>query len=76
MSVNQHEPRTRLQAQIRLILDELEGAAVWPPDWEERNYVDYLYRERSLLVRDADVERVMRIVPSSPVGSTHSSSLV
>jgi Subtilase family len=67
MSVNQHEPRTRLQAQIRLILDELEGAAVWPPDWEERNYVDYLYRERSLLVRDTDVERVMRIVPSEQV---------
>jgi hypothetical protein len=67
MPVNDHEPRTVLQAQIRLILDGLEGAAAWPPDWEERNYVDYLYRERSLLVRDADVERVMRIVPSEQV---------
>jgi Subtilase family len=67
MPVNDHEPRTVLQAQIRLILDGLEGAAAWPPDWEERNYVDYLYRERSLLVRDADVERVMSIVPSEQV---------
>jgi subtilisin family serine protease len=67
MPDNEREPRTRLQAQIWLILDELEGAAAWPPDWEERNYVDYLYRERSLLVRDADVERVMAVVPSAPV---------
>ena len=67
MPVNDHEPRTRLQAQIRLILDELEGAAAWPPDWEQLNNVDYLYRERSLLVRDADIERVMGIVPSEPV---------
>lgn len=67
MPVNDHEPRTRLQAQIRLILDELDGAAAWPPDWEQRNEVDYLYQERHLLVRDADIERVMRIVPSEPV---------
>ena len=67
MPANDHEPRTRLQAQIRLILDDLEGAAAWPPDWEQRNFVDYLYRERSLLVRDADMERVMDIVPSEPV---------
>jgi len=67
MPVNNNDPRTRLQAQIRLILDGLEGAAAWPPNWAERNYVDYLYRERSLLVRDADVERVMRIVPSELV---------
>jgi Subtilase family len=67
MPENDHEPRTRLQAQIRLILDELDGAAVWPPKWEQRNEFDYLYRERHLLVRDADIERVTRIVPSEPV---------
>jgi hypothetical protein len=67
MPVNDHEPRTRLQAQIKLILDELEGAAAWPPDWEQHNEVDYLYQDRHLLVRDADIERVMRIVPSEPV---------
>ena len=67
-------PRTRLEAQIRLILDgipgvedRLEGAAAWPPDWAERGEVDYLYRERTLLVRDEDLDRVRAIVPSVPV---------
>jgi hypothetical protein len=67
-------PQSRLDAQIGLILhgipdvvDGLEGAAVWPPDWAERGEVDYLYRERTLLVRDADVDRVQAIVPSTPV---------
>jgi subtilase family protein len=68
------EPRSRLEAQINLILhgipdvvEGLEGAAAWPPDWAERGEVDYLYRERNLLVRDADVDRVRAIVPSTPV---------
>ena len=67
-------PQSRLDAQIGLILhgipdvvDRLEGAAAWPPDWAERGEVDYLYRERTLLVRDADVDRVQAIVPSTPV---------
>jgi hypothetical protein len=67
-------PRSRLEAQINLILhgipdiaDPLEGAAVWPPDWAERGEVAYLYRERTLLVRDEDVDRVRAIVPSVPV---------
>jgi Subtilase family len=66
-------PPSRLEAQIRLILDGipgveegLEGAAAWPPDWAELNDVDYLYRERTLLVRDEDVDRVRAIVPSTP----------
>src|SRR5262249_40187289 len=66
-------PRSRLEAQIRLILhgipgvvDPLEGAAAWPPDWAERGEVDYLYRQRTLLVRDEDVDRVRAIVPSVP----------
>jgi len=57
----------RLKAQIGLFLDGLEGAAAWPPDWAERGEFDYLYRERTLLVRDADAERVQAIVPSTPV---------
>jgi subtilisin family serine protease len=68
------EPRSSLDAQIRLILsgipgvsEGLEGAAAWPPDWAERGDVDYLYRDRSLLVRDADADRVRAIVPSTPV---------
>jgi Subtilase family len=67
-------PRSVLDAQIKLILfgipgvvEGLEGAAAWPPDWEERRTVDYLYRSRAILVRDADVDRVRAIVPSVPV---------
>jgi hypothetical protein len=67
-------PRSVLEAQIKLILfgipgvvEGLEGAAAWPPDWEERGDVDYLYRSRAILVRDVDVDRVRAIVPSVPV---------
>jgi hypothetical protein len=70
------EPRTRLEAQTRLLLhgipdveDSLEGAAIYPDNWAELGDVDYLYRERTLLCRDADVDRVTRIVPSRPVSS-------
>jgi Subtilase family len=66
-------PQTVLQAQINLILhgipgveNGLEGAAAYPGDWEKENDVEYLYRKRSLLVRDADFERVARIVPIEP----------
>jgi subtilisin family serine protease len=68
------EPRSRLEAQINLILhgipgvtEGLEDAAAWPSDWTKLNEVDYLYRKRTLLVRDADVDRVRAIVPSEPV---------
>ena len=67
-------PQTTLEAQIDLILhgipgveEGLEGAAAYPPDWREKGSVDYLYRERSILVRDDHVERVRTIVPSEPV---------
>ncbi len=70
----QGEPQSRLHAQIRLVLsgipdvvDGLEGAAAHRPDWAERNEVDYLHRERTLLVRDADVDRVTRVVSGAPV---------
>ena len=72
-SEGRDEPRSRIDAQIRLILygipdveGGLEGAAVYPPDLAEPDGVQYLYRERTLLVRDADVERVRAIVPSLP----------
>jgi hypothetical protein len=68
------EPRTALQAQINLILhgipgveEGLEDAAAYPPRWEEDNDVDYLYRKHTLLLRDADVDRVNRVVPIEPV---------
>ena len=70
----QEEPRSRLHAQIDLILsgipgvaDGLEGAAAYPGDWEEHDEVDYHHRERTLLVRDADVDRVAGIVSGTPV---------
>ena len=68
------EQRRRLQAQVGLILsgipgvmDGLEGAAAHPADWADRGEVDYNYRERTLLVRDADVDRVAAVVPAAPV---------
>jgi subtilisin family serine protease len=67
-------PRTRLDAQINLIFHGipgvepgLEGAAAYPSNWAERGDFKYLYRERTLLVRDAEVDRVRAIVPSTPV---------
>ncbi len=68
------EQRRRLQAQVGLILsgipgvvDGLEGAVAHPADWADQGEVDYPHRERTLLVRDADVDRVASIVSASPV---------
>jgi hypothetical protein len=66
--------RSRLEAQINLTLrgvpdiaDGLEGAAAHPSDWAERGEVDYHHRDRTLLVRDADVDRVAAHVSCAPV---------
>ena len=68
------EQRRRLEAQINLTLrgvpdiaDGLEGAAAHPGDWAERGEVDYHHRDRALLVRDADVDRVTAHVSCAPV---------
>jgi len=68
------EPRSRLHAQINLILsgvpdvmDGLEGAVAHPSDWAERGEVDYHHRERTLLVRDVDVDRVATVVSGTPI---------
>lgn len=62
---------SRLDAQLSLImsgipdvLDRLEGSAAHPADRTDPDYVDYLHRAQTLLVRDADVDRVQAIVPS------------
>jgi hypothetical protein len=52
-----------LGAWIRLILSGLPSSAAWPPNWAGLGYADYLYRERTFLVRDADVDRVGGLVP-------------
>jgi len=74
MTTNDEERRRRLHAQIGLILsgipgvvDSLEGAAAHPADWAERGEVDYHHRERTVLVRDADVDRVAAVVSGAPV---------
>ena len=68
------ERRRRLHAQVGLILsgipgvmDGLEGAVAHPADWADRGEVDYHHRDRTLLVRDADVDRVTAVVPGAPV---------
>src|SRR5207247_11396748 len=68
------EPPSALDAWTSLILsgipdieEGLKGSAAWPPSWAELGEVDYLYRQRTLLVRDAYVDRVRGIVPSVPV---------
>jgi len=68
------EPRSRLHAQISLVLsgipdvmDGLEGSAAHPADWADRDTVAYHHRERTLLVRDADVDRVSAVVSAGPI---------
>lgn len=60
----------RTRSQIGLILDKLRedethpGAAAHPaPDrWDDIDDVDYLYRKRTILVREQDAERVAQAV--------------
>jgi hypothetical protein len=74
------EPQSRMHAQVRLMLsgipgvmDGLEGAAAHPVDWEDQDDVDYHHRDRALLVRDADVDRVAAVVSGTPV--SHDSNM-
>ncbi len=52
----------RLRAQINLILEAHEDAAVFPDGWEETGDVDYLYRKNALLVDERDVARVIEAI--------------
>jgi subtilisin family serine protease len=74
MTVDDNGQRSRLHAQVELMLsgipgvaDGLEGAAAHPADWADQGYVHYHHRQRTLLVRDADVERVTALVPGTAV---------
>jgi subtilisin family serine protease len=68
------QPRSRLDAQLSLMLSGipdilygLDGAAAHPADPAEPDGVHYLHRERTLLVRDTDVDRVAAVVSATPV---------
>jgi subtilisin family serine protease len=68
------EPRSPLHAQVNLLLsgisgvaEPFEGVAAHPADWAELGDVRYHHRERTLLVRDADVDRVTAVVSGTPV---------
>ena len=70
----QDESQSRLFAQVGLMLsgipgvvDGLEGAVAHPADWAEPGGADYHHRERTLLVRDADVDRVTSVVSGTRV---------
>src|SRR6266704_6248822 len=74
------QPQSRLHAQVGLMLsgipgvvDGLEGAVAHPTDWAVQGDVDYHHRERTLLVRDTDVERVTAVVPGTSV--THDNNM-
>ena len=57
------QPRNRLDAQLRIVLDELPESAIYPPDRDdEATEVDYLHRQGVILVRDEDVERVIAVI--------------
>jgi subtilisin family serine protease len=69
-----NQPRSRLDAQLSLVLsgipdvlDGLDSAAAHPADRADPDSVHYLHRERTLLVRDADVDRVASVVSGTPV---------
>ena len=52
-------PVTRLESQLEIILKELPGSAVFPPETHGVTDVEYLYRKETILVRDEDVARVL-----------------
>jgi subtilisin family serine protease len=65
------QPNSRLDAQLSLVLsgipdvlDGLEGAAAHSTEPDD---IHHLHRERHLLVRDADVDRVTDVVSATPV---------
>ncbi len=55
-----------MQSGIPGVMDGLEGAAAHPADWAERGEVGYHHRERTLLVRDTDVDRVAAVMSATP----------
>jgi hypothetical protein len=62
----------RLRAQIQLVLDVHEDAAVFPDDWEETGVVDYIYQKDAILSNEEDVARVIESIERNfPVRAEH-----
>ena len=56
------EPKDRLDAQLNLILEELEGSAIYPPNRDDGGPVDYLHRDGAVLLRAVDLDRVRAVL--------------
>ena len=64
---SQEYPETRLEAQVKLILDQLEGAVPWPENWRDPEVgLAYLCRNNVVLVRDRDLPRLQAALPGTP----------
>jgi hypothetical protein len=68
----QANPRNLLDAQLALILENLEESAIYPPNRDEVVEVDYLYRQGVILIRDEDVDRVRTILDGGEPRRTES----
>ena len=55
-------PRSPLEAQLELILENLEESAIYPPNPDDETGVEYLYRHGTILIRDEDVDRVRTLL--------------
>lgn len=51
--------RSRLEAEVQLVLDTHADVAIAPANWRELGRVDYLYRRSEFLVADRDLERAL-----------------
>src|SRR3954470_24053315 len=54
-----------MEAQVDLILQQLPEAVAWPENWSEIG-LDYLCRNRTVLVRDSDLPRLREVLDGEP----------
>jgi hypothetical protein len=65
MTSADERPLTRTQAQVELVLAQLPEAVAWPENWAQTE-LDYLCRNKAVLVRDSDLARVREVLPGEP----------
>jgi subtilisin family serine protease len=51
--------QARLEAELKLVMDNHDNIAVAPGDWRDTGSFDYLYRQGEFLVADRDLERAL-----------------